>query len=287
MTPLQNIVSDACICGDSNCDVPYGYCHCLCGNKTRMASKTMTSRGWVKGKPIRFINRHVKLIGDGLSNQERYRRRLISVGICSSCAKNKTDGRILCENCRLKVLESRVLKTDPRRRRGVRSKELTCRECPALADRGSVFCRKHRTIDCTQCGKSFTQEAGSQRKFCSVKCRSLKQSTNRGSMAHNWRGGRKSLSVLERGRIEYKEWRKAVFERDNWTCQVCKKRGGAIEAHHIKEFAKHPSLRTQLINGQTLCTICHKKIHRERISKNASKRIAARKVKQYRLGFVR
>jgi 5-methylcytosine-specific restriction endonuclease McrA len=55
------------------------------------------------------------------------------------------------------------------------------------------------------------------------------------------------------------EWRKSVFERDNHTCQECGKRGGYLEAHHVKPFAFFPELRYELSNGQTMCRPCHNK----------------------------
>lgn len=61
---------------------------------------------------------------------------------------------------------------------------------------------------------------------------------------------------------EYKEWRRNVFERDNYTCQVCGMRGVKINAHHIKEYAFFPELRYKAENGVTLCVPCHKEIHR-------------------------
>lgn len=33
-------------------------CECGCGEFTKLASKTITSRGWKKGKPLRFVNGH-------------------------------------------------------------------------------------------------------------------------------------------------------------------------------------------------------------------------------------
>jgi len=33
---------------------------------------------------------------------------------------------------------------------------------------------------------------------------------------------------------EYIDWRKSVFERDDYTCCECGKQGGTLNAHHIK-----------------------------------------------------
>lgn len=58
---------------------------------------------------------------------------------------------------------------------------------------------------------------------------------------------------------KYQDWRKAVFERDDYTCQFCGKRGGDVQADHIKTWAEHPELRYELDNGRTLCVPCHRK----------------------------
>lgn len=39
-------------------EIPYGYCHCGCGEKTTIAPQTQTSKGWVKGKPVKFKAGH-------------------------------------------------------------------------------------------------------------------------------------------------------------------------------------------------------------------------------------
>jgi hypothetical protein len=38
--------------------VPYGYCHCGCGEKTRLSPYTAHARGYVKGEPRRYIAGH-------------------------------------------------------------------------------------------------------------------------------------------------------------------------------------------------------------------------------------
>lgn len=62
-----------------------------------------------------------------------------------------------------------------------------------------------------------------------------------------------------RNSFEYKLWRKAVFERDRFTCRFCYKIGGKIQADHIKRFSEYPELRFAIDNGRTLCVECHRK----------------------------
>ena len=73
----------------------------------------------------------------------------------------------------------------------------------------------------------------------------------------NWKGGISSEHIRIRQSVEYKEWRKAVFTRDNYICQICMQRGGTLQADHIKRFADYPKLRFVLSNGRTLCEDCH------------------------------
>ncbi len=80
----------------------------------------------------------------------------------------------------------------------------------------------------------------------------------------NWKGGRTKKDKALRRTLEYKQWRTAVFEKDNWTCQICgarSKKGKPIylEAHHIKGVAHYPELVLMVDNGKTLCINCHGK----------------------------
>lgn len=38
--------------------IPYGFCRCGCGRRTKIATKTFTKRGHVKGEPMPFLPRH-------------------------------------------------------------------------------------------------------------------------------------------------------------------------------------------------------------------------------------
>ena len=78
----------------------------------------------------------------------------------------------------------------------------------------------------------------------------------RGENHWNWKG-----NGCDRYKVEYVVWRKGVYERDNYTCQVCGKIGGKLNAHHIKEWCNFKELRFDLSNGITLCLPCHKNTH--------------------------
>lgn len=45
---------------DTTQDIPYGYCHCGCGQKTKIAPQNLIRLGWIKGEPIRYITGHNK-----------------------------------------------------------------------------------------------------------------------------------------------------------------------------------------------------------------------------------
>jgi hypothetical protein len=80
-----------------------------------------------------------------------------------------------------------------------------------------------------------------------------------------WKGGVSKINHSERqnlmNTLEYKLWRTAVFERDNYTCIWCGKKGGELCADHIQRWVDNPELRLAIDNGRTLCNSCHLKRH--------------------------
>ncbi len=84
-----------------------------------------------------------------------------------------------------------------------------------------------------------------------------------GSKSPTWKGGITPVNLKIRNSIEIKLWRKACFERDNFTCQKCMdSKGGNLRVHHINNFADFPELRTSIENGITLCCLCHNEFHK-------------------------
>ena len=134
----------------------------------------------------------------------------------------------------------------------------------------SLLCRNRSRPDrggkiiltCQICGKRFTPKArgkfGRLVRYCSNECVSK---AHQGRNQWNWKGG---ISGNHRRETkEYLEWRQAIYQRDRWTCQDCRKKckKGNIVAHHLKSWNKYPKLRFKIDNGITLCRICHKKRH--------------------------
>lgn len=57
-------------------------------------------------------------------------------------------------------------------------------------------------------------------------------------------------------------WRRKVYERDDWTCQICHVRGGDIVAHHKNSWNAYPDERFNVDNGVVLCEKCHTDFHK-------------------------
>jgi 5-methylcytosine-specific restriction endonuclease McrA len=99
-----------------------------------------------------------------------------------------------------------------------------------------------------------------------------------GKKSHNWQGGITPLLQQIRHYFKYRQWRSDVFTRDDFTCVLCGKRGGWIEAdHYPKSFSnifkenKITSLEQasnceefwNINNGRTLCLGCHNKTKKQ------------------------
>jgi hypothetical protein len=125
---------------------------------------------------------------------------------------------------------------------------------------------------CPICSVEFIAKIANKRKFCSLQClfisrkgvtpynKGIPNYSKRGENHPNWKGG-KGRHDPERKRLFAKMWRQSVFERDNYTCQICQQSSGNLNAHHIKRWQDYPELRFDTTNGITLCIQCHRKIN--------------------------
>lgn len=143
----------------------------------------------------------------------------------------------------------------------------TCKICGESFDliHGKINrCEKCKTIVCKYCGKSFVPKNGQyNKKYCCKICCVESQKGFCPQQLIDNRGTKPRTYHLEKrdkhGSAFDRDWRSAVFVRDNYTCQECKSVGGKLQAHHIKPYKSYPELRHDLSNGVTLCVECHKK----------------------------
>ena len=67
------------------------------------------------------------------------------------------------------------------------------------------------------------------------------------------------LEAILNGKIvnwwKWREFRKVILERDNYTCQICGNLGNSI--HHKKERKDYPELCWNEDNVITICKSCH------------------------------
>ena len=95
---------------------------------------------------------------------------------------------------------------------------------------------------------------------------------HRGENGSGWKGGLTKLIEIVRRGITYRNWRTAVFQRDNFTCVWCGANKKYLNADHITQFAlmlRENKIQTleeaenfpdlwDINNGRTLCVDCHK-----------------------------
>jgi hypothetical protein len=88
----------------------------------------------------------------------------------------------------------------------------------------------------------------------------------RGKNNPKWKGDFATTIRDGRELPEYRDWRKAVFLKDRYTCKCCGARNGngkfvRLEAHHMFNWKDNLALRYDVHNGITLCQNCHIKFH--------------------------
>lgn len=155
------------------------------------------------------------------------------------------------------------------------------------------------TAICKKCGKEFRYSPSKEPQFCSQKCANTseqKSERSRVNVKAAWENPEKRANIIagierrsaseewrsaahfQKGenhprykgnrqarngasRYEYKKWHRDVLKQCDYTCRNCGKRGGRLEAHHVKPWASNPELRFNVSNGIALCEDCHLSIH--------------------------
>lgn len=97
-----------------------------------------------------------------------------------------------------------------------------------------------------------------------------------GANHYNWKGGITSVVMQIRHCLRYRQWRTAIFQRDDFTCVLCGSRGGDRHADHwpvtFADIIRHNNIASldaalecpelwNVDNGRTLCKPCHHRRH--------------------------
>lgn len=83
-------------------------------------------------------------------------------------------------------------------------------------------------------------------------------------LSGRWKGGKSPDRQKWYGRVEWREVRRQVEERDKGVCQICgfgKKGKRSIFIHHILSWKDYPAFRFTLTNLVTVCRKCHTLSH--------------------------
>lgn len=84
----------------------------------------------------------------------------------------------------------------------------------------------------------------------------------KGEKSYMWIKDREKVKKFENQHNdpEYKQWKRAVKNRDEEKCKIGNENcGGKIEVHHILSWKEYPELRYEINNGITLCHAHHPK----------------------------
>jgi hypothetical protein len=168
---------------------------------------------------------------------------------------------------------------------------INCSVCSTvfIAKTGSAkYCKECIYSKCKECQKPVYLK----KSFCSPSCRSkysyknndkVRNIIQNGRLAAFTQEARDKISKAQTGkpklkarkhyvgltlrqerhlmmsRVEYKEWRKFVFKRDDYTCMCCNKRGSVnLIADHIIPYYMDKTKCYDTDNGVTVCFECNK-----------------------------
>ncbi len=157
---------------------------------------------------------------------------------------------VQCENCQIEFNKPKS--------HIERAKHIYCSKvCHNLAQK-HVISKK-----CIICDTLFECRPSETHKYKTCEKPECRLANKTGRNNPNWRHGQTSERKRDMSCVRYKEWRKAVFQRDNYKCVLCDIKPKMVNADHILPWAYFPEHRYDISNGRTLCLDCHKKTYKD------------------------
>jgi hypothetical protein len=139
-------------------------------------------------------------------------------------------------------------------------------------------CNKTRSIHWQDYKKSSDRCLSCSSKINGANTKNVRRPDMEGENNINWHGGTSSLYDVLRRKTRLRDWRIAVYTRDGFKCRKCgDDRGGNLNVHHIvntktlingygltkENYCDFLSVLYDIENGLTLCTTCHKLLHKK------------------------
>lgn len=133
-------------------------------------------------------------------------------------------------------------------------KKYYCKKCNKEIFRGSTMCKsccqKKPRKKCIDCNKEINIKS----KLRCISCHNKNQDKGKSKERTKFNASKKWKNIREK-----------AFIRDNYTCQICNKRGSKVlNGHHIKSYVSFPDLRLDVSNIATLCEACHNELHHKK-----------------------
>jgi 5-methylcytosine-specific restriction endonuclease McrA len=182
--------------------------------------------------------------------------------LCKSQYHTYNSKRKYCSDKCASIANRKKPEDKAQRKKTQTKKTYECKDCKEPTTKNRMFCvtcspkeNSKTEINCKICNEKVETYKSRLRVYCSKECQFIDYK-NEGNP--NYIDGRTPENKKIRNSKKYKDWRIAVFQRDNYTCVICKKVGNQLNADHIKPFCNYPELRFDLDNGRTLCEPCHK-----------------------------
>ncbi len=208
----------------------------------------------------------------------KYSKEYIENHSCSDCGIKISHNAIRCRSCASKIKWSKKEKII-----------LVCEFCNKNFKVQN--CKKNKAKFCSKKCKdsSLVGKAVDHKIDCGCSACKASRGEYIGKDNPFYKNGSTDLAFNIRHLQNSVIWREEVFKRDCYICMDCFHRGGKLEAHHIKPFAKlldeflqkynqfSPIEDKEVLirlaikhepfwdisNGETLCEDCHKKVGKE------------------------
>jgi hypothetical protein len=113
---------------------------------------------------------------------------------------------------------------------------------------------------CSSCGKLLSNRVAKRCKSCVLIGNKRSAGLFKEKRYNYIKDRTKVKRQEERNNPNDKQWKYAVYKRDNFICRINNQDcSGRIEAHHILSWNDYPELRFNINNGITLCHAHHPK----------------------------